>query len=403
MRRWVLSLIIIILSFPLFYGQTSEKSGIKGIDGSPLTDINVRAITELTVASEYNNGFFLKDNGLIAFRAPDQQSYKNYDLSKFIICDREGKVLKEIRRVVWWGGGPLILKLNALSSLLLVNMETGVQKIVRLDANNIDNISINPFNNRILFTYGPESNIREYDIETHDIQVVARLDNGMFGGVFQLSPNEIIFIRTDMKLQYSMDDIDPWIKIELPLFVINLKKHQCVQLAKISSCGTLFHFDYKKNSVNFIIEEKGFLKFISSDVRMHNKTINITHLNHDTKKVYEGLLLDFSSLNEEGSLVATTRVRLLKKEVEDSDKFNFEYYSLDPGYYKTESADIYLLDLHGNHKQLTDTKNEFELVCDWNAVNNDILYCHILSNRLVHLPFFLQLHNHNKIMHSHFP
>jgi len=364
----------VLLLFFSFY-IAPGKEPIKGSNiklNSGLTKIQPVSITSITIPKEYQSGGYLSNGERIVFRAPDKELNYNFQLSKYIICNKQGGIIKKFDRVLLWEGGDLILKLNEVSSLLLINLETGFQKIIDINLRDLSNISINTFNRTIIYTLGIQNIIYEYDIDNRRSQTLIKLKNGALLHLFQISPDEIIYIRPEFKIKYYPYEYDPIIRIEVPLFVANVKKYRCVELTKISRSGILFHFDDENRQITFVVEENGYFKIISSNRLWNHKKIKVSHLNRDTRKSYEGLLLHYSSMNSEGNLIVSSRLKLLKKKKYDPDRFQF--YILDSEMLIPKAGDIYILDLKGNSKQITETPDQIEVVCDWSPKGNEILY-----------------------------
>jgi hypothetical protein len=190
--------------------------------------------------------------------------------------------------------------------------------------------------------------------------------------MMQVSQQEIVFVRPKISQNFTVEDVEPWVNVQIPMYLINLEKHKGIELTKISAIGFMVHTNYENREITFVVEEKGHLKFISTNHLKDRHKVKVYHLNREDAKSYEGLLLNYGSMNKEGNLLAATRVRLLKKK--KANRINFRFYSLDPKIYTPTEGDIYLLDLNGNSKKLTDTTDQIEVMCDWDRTENDILY-----------------------------
>lgn len=365
---------LVLLLFVSFYMAPGEEP-VKGSNiklNSDLTKIQPVSITPLNIPKEYQTGSYLSNGERIAFRAPDEELNYNFQLYKYIICNKQGEIIKKFDRVLLWEGGALILKLNVVSSLLLINLETGFQRIIDINLRDLSNISINPFNRTIIYTLGIQNIIYEYDIYNRHSQTLIKLKNGSLLHLFQITPDEILYIRPEFKVKYYPYEFDPIVRVEVPLFIANVKKYQCVELTKISGSGLLFHFNDENKQISFVVEEKGYFKIISSDRLRNHKKIKVSHLNRDTRKAYEGLLLHYSSMNPGGNFLASSRLKLLKKKKYKPDRFQF--YVIDSEMFVPKAGDIYILDLKGNSKKITETPDQIELVCDWSPKGNEILY-----------------------------
>ena len=363
----------LILVFLLSYRMMPGQGLLTKKEAAPdLSKIQPVSITSLKLAEECDYGFFLPDSDLIAFKVSKTISNGNYDLYKFIIYNKMGELVKELDRVFWWGGGPLLLKVSRVSSLLLIDMEKGTQNIVNLYPANLSNISINPFTRNIVYTYGVENRIRIYDVLTRKSRVLAKLGNGMLWFMMQVSRQEIVFIRPKISQSFTSEDVEPWVNVQIPMYLINLEKHKGIELTKISAIGFMVHTNYENREITFVVEEKGHLKFISTNRLKDQHKVKVYHLNREDANSYEGLLLNYGSMNKDGNLLASTWVRLLKKK--KARRISFRFYSLDPKIYTPTEGDIYLLDLNGNSKKLTDTTDQIEVMCDWDRTEDDILY-----------------------------
>jgi hypothetical protein len=193
--------------------------------------------------------------------------------------------------------------------------------------------------------------------------------------LFQLSPNELIYVSPKISVNYkSRYDTDPTYNIEVPVYLANLKRERWGELTKISGSGILFHFNEEKNDITFVVEEKGYFKFINSGSVGRHKKIKVSHLNRNTKDSYEGLLLFHSAMNSQGDLLASSRLKIKKKRT--SDQINFDFFLITPKSkrYTPEAGEIYILDLKGNSKKLTNTPDQIEVLNDWSEKGNEMLY-----------------------------
>jgi hypothetical protein len=335
---------------------------------------NIKPITDtiLNIPEEYERGFFF-NNDLLIFGAPDGIFEESVPLEKYIVCNRQGEVLKEYEKVLSWNGGEHMLKMNAGSSLLFVNLLTGDQQIVKIDFRNLSSIKFNPFHNTIIYTLGWENQIHEYDLLNRSDRVVAKLSGGNLSMLFPVSPNELIYARTKITTYYdNRYDDDPYVDLELPLFLINLKYYKEVELTKISRTGVLFHFNEEKQELLFIVEEKGFFKIFSSNDLLHPKQIKVSQLTQDSKTGYDGLILHYGAMNPSAELLACSRIKLNYQNESKTSKFAI--FSVNSEYFNAKAGEIYLLDLQGNSKQLTNSSDKIEVVCDWSPNGNEIIY-----------------------------
>lgn len=337
----------------------------------PLQKIKIVANTLLNVPAECSAGFYL-DNDLLAFSIADGEARDDIPLSKYIVCNRRGEIVREYEKVLFWDGGPLMLKVNALNTLLLINLATGDQQIIDIDYPAISAFSFNPFTQSFIYALGWQNQIMEYDFATRSERVVAKVASGGFILMSPVSPNEIIYARAKVSAYYKMFDDDPYISIQIPLFVINLKVYKEAELTKISRTGILLHFDPQQKELQFIVEERGFLKLLRSSDLQHPKRIKISQLNHYDEKWFEGVILHYSQMHPQSGLLACSRLRLNYKG--DPKKNKFEIFTLGSKNSTVAGGEIYLLDLHGNCRQLTDTRDKTEVVCDWNPKGDEVLY-----------------------------
>lgn len=203
--------------------------------------------------------------------------------------------------------------------------------------------------------------------------------------LFQLTPNELIYVSPKVSANYkSRYDTDPTYSIEVPVYLANLKRERWGELTKISGSGILFHFNEEKQDITFIVEEKGYFKFINSKSVGRHKKIKVSHLNRNSKDSYEGLLLFHSAMNSQGDLLASSRMKIKKKRT--SDQVNFDFYLITPDSkrYTPEAGEIYILDLNGNSKKLTNTPDQIEVLNDWSKKGNEMLY-YDYKNKSFHL------------------
>ena len=121
-KRTLLIILVLLFSYRMMWGQGLVTKKEAAPD---LSKIQPVSITSLKLAEDCDYGFFLPDSDLIAFKVSKTISNGNYDLYKFIIYNKMGELVKELDRVFWWGGGPLLLKISQVSSLLLIDMEKG--------------------------------------------------------------------------------------------------------------------------------------------------------------------------------------------------------------------------------------------------------------------------------------
>lgn len=369
----------LLLSIAVLIGFTAisaQKATIapetpKPETSGPLQKIKIVANTRLNVPAECTEGFYL-DNDLLVFGVPDGEARDEMPLSKYIVCNRRGEVVREYEKVLFWDGGPLMLKVNALNTLLLINLATGDQQIIEIDYPAISAFSFNPFNHSFIYALGWQNQILEYNYEERTDRVVAKLSSGNFLLMSQVSPNEIVYARAKVSAYYKMFEDDPYISVQVPLFLINLKYYKEAELTKISRTGILLHFDQEKKELQFIVEEKGFLKVLRSSDLKHPKLIKISQLNHYDEKWFEGVILHYSEMHPASGLLACSRLRLNYKG--DPKKNKFEIFSLGSKNFSVAGGEIYLLDMQGNSRQLTDTKDKTEVVCDWSPNGNEILY-----------------------------
>jgi len=370
--RVILSLWLLVC-FSLLCGQkaTTAATAPKPLLSGPLQKVRIVANTLLDVPAECNEGFYL-DNDLMAFAIPDGEAREEMPLSRYIVRNRRGETVREYEKVMFWDGGPLMLKVNALNTLLLINLATGDQQIIDIDYPAISAFSFNPFNHSFIYALGWQNLILEYNYETRTERVVAKLSSGGFILMSQVSPNEIVYARAKVSAYYKMFDDDPYISVQIPLYLINLKHYKEAELTKISRTGILLNFDQEQKELQFIVEERGFLKVLSSGDLKHPKMIRISHLNHYDEKWFEGVILHYSEMHPRSGLLACSRLRLNYKG--DPKKNKFEIFTLRSRNFSVSAGEIYLLDMQGNFLQLTDTRDKIEVVCDWNPKGDEILY-----------------------------
>ncbi len=372
---------IVILSIFIFCGLPA--TGQEYLGKSPvrkplnfsknLDKLHIASEMSIKMPKDYDTGRFYMDGELVAFKADDGFLNSDNKMSKYIICNREGKKLKELRKVLYWAGGPLVLKLNEVGSLILANLKTKDQRLIKIEPKELSLISINPFDRTLLYTIGIQNRIYEYDIVRRRGKVKARLDNGSLMALFQLTPDEIIYIRPEYKVSYK-NQYEPkaGFSIEIPIFMANIKQGKCLELAKISPSGILFYVNPDKREVSFIVEEKGTLKFISND-RIRNKLrIKIPEFSNETSEYFNGMILNYASMNPEGDLIAISKLYQEKKEQGTPQTFSF--YKIDPYKYNIKSCEIIIIDMKGRQKKLTGTKNKHEVMMDWSDNGKDLLY-----------------------------
>ncbi len=336
-----------------------------------LQKIKIIANTKLNIPKECTHGFYL-DKDLLVFGIPDGEARDEMPLNKYIVCNRRGEVVKEYEKVLFWNGGPYMLKVNALNTLLLINLASGEQQIIDIDYPAISSFSFNPFSNSFIYSLGWQNLIQEYNFETRTNRIVAKLSSGNFLMISQVSPNEIIYARAKVSAYYRMDDYRPKINVQVPLFLINLKYYKEVQLTNISSTGILLHFDQDKKELIFIVEEGGFLKILKSSDLKKPRMIRISQLNQDSESGFDGIILHYSAMHPQSGLLACSRLHMDYRG--DPKKREFEIYTLSSKNFSVASGEIFLLDLEGNSRQLTSTPDKTEVVCDWNPDGNEILY-----------------------------
>jgi hypothetical protein len=345
---------------------------------SILKNIKPATDTIIKIPPEYESGFYLNKD-LLIFGAPDGIFEDSIILEKYIICNRQGEVVKEFEKVLFWNGGEYMLKLNAASSLIYINLLTGEQQIIKIDFKNLSAIRFNPFHNTIIYTLGWENQIHEYDLLDRSDRILAKLASGNLSLLFPVSPNEIIYARPKITTYYKNQyDDDPYVNLELPLFLINLKYYKEAELTKISRSGVLFHFNQEKKELLFIVEEKGFFKVFSSNDLLHPKQIKVSQLNRYSKDGYDGLILHYGAMNPECDLLAFSRIKLTYKNASKASKFAI--FNIKSENFSTEAGEIYLLDLHGNSKQITNSQDKIEVVCDWSPDGDEILYFDYKNN-----------------------
>ncbi|MCU0236612.1 MAG: hypothetical protein MUC72_05940 [Acidobacteria bacterium] len=337
----------------------------------PLQKIKIVANTRLNVPAGCTHGFFL-DNDLLVFAIADGEARDEMPLNKYIVCNRRGEVVREYEKVLFWDGGPLMLKVNALNTLLLIDLGTGDQQIIEIDYPAISAFSFNPFSHSFIYALGWQNQIMEYDYESRTSRVLAKLSSGNFLLMSQVSPNEIIYARAKISAYYKMFEDDPYISVQVPLFLINLKHYKEAELTKISRTGILMHFDQDRKELQFIVEERGFLKVLRSGDLKHPRMIRISQLNHYDERWFEGVILHYSEMHPGSGLLACSRLRLNYKG--DPKKNKFEIFNLRSKNFAVAGGEIHLLDMQGHCRQLTDSKDKTEVVCDWNPDGDEILY-----------------------------
>jgi hypothetical protein len=385
--------IFFILLFVFSYNWSSgqepgEKTEIETNigPGPSLAKIQLLSTTEIKIPGEYDKGRFMMDGDMLAFEAPHEIKMKrNMHLTKYIVCNKQGEIIKKYDRVLMWGYGPLMLKLNAVFSLVLVNLENNYQRIISIDVDRLNNININPFNKTIIYTNEYGNKVFEYNILHRRSRCLVELMHSDLIILFQLSPNELIYVSPKVSISYkSRYDIDPSINIEVPVYLANLKREKWGELTKISSSGILFHFNEEERDITFVVEEKGYFKFINSKSVGNYKKIKVSHLNHNSKDSYEGLLLFHSAMNSRGDLLASSRIKIKKKKSPGQVDFDFYLINSNSKKYIPEAGEIYILDLKGNSKKLTDTPDQIEVLNDWSKKGNEMLY-YDYKNKSFHL------------------
>lgn len=389
-------ILLFVFAANLFSGEETGKQTASGTNigpGSRLGKIQLLSTTAIKIPGEYVKGRFMMDGDLMAFEAPDKVDIAdinrklrcNVPLTKYIVCNKQGEIVKKYERVLMWGMGPLMLKFNAVYSLVLVNLENNYQRIIKINVERLNNININPFNKTIIYTYEYGRKVFEYSILHRRSRLLVELMHSDLLILFQLSPNELIYVSPKVSVNYkSRYDTDPTYNIEVPVYLANLKRERWGELTKISGSGILFHFDEEKNDITFVVEEKGYLKFINSGSVGRHKKIKVSHLNRNTKDSYEGLLLFHSAMNSRGDLLASSRLKIKKNRT--SDQINFDFYLITPNSkrYTPEAGEIYILDLKGNYKKLTNTPDQIEVLNDWSKKGNEMLY-YDYKNKSFHL------------------
>jgi len=336
-----------------------------------LQKIRIKANTRLNVPQECTHGFYF-DKDTLVFGVPDGEARDEMPLHKYIICNRQGEVVKEYEKVLFWDGGPLMLRVNALNTLLLVNLVTNEQQIIDIDYPAISAFSFNPFSHSFIYALGWQNQIQEYNYETRTNRIVAKLSSGNFLLMSQVSPNEIVYARAKVSAYYRMEDTRPFINVRVPLFLINLKYYKEVQLTNISCTGILQHFDQGKKELLFIVEENGFLKVLKSGDLKNPNLIRISQINRNSETCFAGVILHYSKMHPQSGLLACSLLRMNFKG--DPKKKEFEIYTLGSANYTVASGEILLLDMKGNSRQLTSTPDKIEVVCDWSPDGNEILY-----------------------------
>lgn len=379
-------ILLFVFSYNLFPG---EEPGV----GSSLEKIQILSNTEIKIPGEYDKGKFVQDGDLLAFEAPEEVNIadinrklrRDLHLMKYIVCNKQGEIIKKYDRVLMWGYGSLMLKLNAVYSLMLVNLENNYQRIINIDIDRLNNININPFNKTIIYTYEYGNKVFEYSILHRRSRCLVELMHSDLIILFQLSPNELIYVCPKISIKYqNRYDIDPSINIEVPVYLANLEREKWGELTKISSSGILFHFDEAERDITFVVEEKGYFKFINGRSLGNYKKIKVSHLNRNSENSYEGLLLFHSAMNARGDLLASSRIKIKKEQ--PSGKANFDFYLItsDSKKYTPEAGEIYILDLEGNSKKLTNTPDQIEVLNDWSNKGNEMLY-YDYKNKSFHL------------------
>jgi hypothetical protein len=389
-------ILLYVVSYNLFPGEEpGKKTGIETNTGPgpSLGKIQVLSTSALKIPEEYTRGRFLKDGDQLAFEAPEKfdpaainrNLKRNMRLSKYIVCNKQGEIIKKYDRVLMWGYGPLMLQFNAVYSLVLVNLENNYQRIIKIEVDRLNNININPFNKTIIYTYEYSNRVYEYNILHRRSRLLVELMHSDLLILFQLTPNELIYVSPKVSANFkSRYDTDPTYSIEVPVYLANLKRERWGELTKISGSGILFHFNEEKQDITFIVEEKGYFKFINSGSVGRHKKINISHLNHDSKDSFEGLILFHSAMNPRGDLLASSRMKIKKNR--SSNQINFDFYLITPESkrYTPEAGEIYILDLNGNSKKLTNTPDQIEVLNDWSKKGNEMLY-YDYKNKSFHL------------------
>lgn len=389
-------ILLFVFGSNLFSGERPEKKTAPGINigsGTSLAKIQPLSTTAIKIPEEYERGRFMMDGDLLAFEAPEEVDIADINrklkrgmhLYKYIVCNKQGEIIKKYDRVLMWSYGPFMLKFNAVYSLVLVNLENNYQRIVNIEVDHLNNISINPFNKTIIYTYEHGNKVFEYSILHRMSRCLVELVQSDLIVLFQLSPDELIYVSPKISIEYKNKyDADPSINIEVPVYLANLKREKWGELTKISSSGILFHFNEEKKDITFVVEENGYFKFINSKTVGRNKKVNVSHLNHNSEDSYEGLLLFHSVMNAQGDLLACSRIKIKKEHPSKEATFDFYLITPDSKKYTPEAGDIYILDLKGNSKKLTNTTDQIEVLNDWSKKGNEMLY-YDYKNKSFHL------------------
>jgi hypothetical protein len=389
-------ILLFVFSYNLFSGKEPGEKPEMGTNikpGSSLAKIHPLSTTVIKIPGEYDKGRFLMDGDMLAFEAPEKvnpadvkrKMKRNIHLTKYIVCNKQGEIIKKYDRVLMWGYGPLMLKLNAVYSVVLVNLENNYQRIINIDVDRLNNININPFNKTIIYTHEYGNKVFEYSILHRRSRCLVELMHSDLIILFQLSPNELIYVRPKVSIKYkSRYDIDPSVNIEVPVYLANLKREKWGVLTKISSSGILFHFNEEEQDITFVVEEKGYFKFINSKSVGRHKKIKVSHLNRNSEKSYEGLLLFHSAMTPKGDLLASSRIKIKKKKSPGEPDFDFYLITPNSKRYIPEAGEIYILDFKGNYKKLTNTPDQIEVLNDWSKKGNEMLY-YDYKNKSFHL------------------
>ena len=137
-------ILLFVFSYNLFSGEEAvEKTemGAKIKPDSILAKIHPLSTTAIKIPGEYDKGRFMMDGDLLAFEAPEKINFAdikrklktNIHLTKYIVCNKQGEIVKKYNMVLMWGYGPLMLKLNAVYSLVLVNLENNYQRKIKME------------------------------------------------------------------------------------------------------------------------------------------------------------------------------------------------------------------------------------------------------------------------------
>lgn len=342
------------------------------------SNTNVKSVSALDVfpldaPREYTFGSFIEGGEYISLGGYGEELNPYFNLKNYIVINRKGDIVRKLERVLLWNKYGVILKMNEVNVLLYINALTDEQKIVDMDTRHLKLICFNPSTNKMIYKLYSQCVIHEYDFVKGRHRPLARIDRDNFFSMYQLTDNVIMYIRPqlDMRIKGTYF-LTLKYSFKLPLYITSLKTFEESEVALISGNGVLVHFIRETGEVVFVVEEKGHFKLISNLAPNRPRKIPLSSLNQYGSKYFHGLVLNYSCMHPDGNIIAISRLKLRR-----AKKFkpgSFEFLAVDSENFTVEESEIYLLDIKGNYKQLTDTPDKIELVCDWSPRGNKLLY-----------------------------